>query len=73
MTSATLNHPETQETLGGITSSCWKFGGIISFNPISLENEYLEYVHFTEGKAGATNVLPVRKVDWAHLNVVECS
>lgn len=68
-----LNHPETQEALGGIMTSCWKLRGIISFNPLSLENEYLEYVHFTEGKAEAASALHVHNVDWAHSNVVECS
>lgn len=67
-----LNHPETQEALGGITSSCWKFRGIISFNPLSLESEYLEYVHFTEGKAEAASVLHVRTVGWAPSNVIAC-
>ena len=40
-------------------TSCWKLRGIISFNPLSLENEYLEYVHFTEGKAEAASALHV--------------
>lgn len=68
-----LNQPETQEALGGITSSCWKFRGIISFNPLSLESEYLEYVHFTEGKAEAASVLPEHTAGWAHSLVVACS
>lgn len=54
LTSAVLSHSETREASGRIKNICWKFIALFCLALCPFESEYLDYSHFTKGKAAHT-------------------
>lgn len=54
LTSALLSLSETREASGRIKNICWKFIALFCLALCLFDSEYLDYSHFTKGKAAHT-------------------